>query len=361
MSMQYHQINITDSILKTISEIDEFKGTWTFLKRLTPDKLTNLRKTATIESVGSSTRIEGVKLSDSEVEKLLSGIKAHQFHSRDEEEVAGYAELMNLIFDSHAEIPLSENFIKQLHGILLKYSSKDVRHRSEYKTLPNDVHAFDPDGKSIGVVFATASPFDTPLAMQELVSWTNTAFTEKPHHTLLIIATFIVHFLAIHPFQDGNGRLSRALTTLLLLKKDYTYVPYASLESVVETNKEQYYLALRKSQTKLNTPDYNLGPWVLFFLDTLKTQKNNLQKKLEQAKATINLPVLSQQVLELSKSLGRLTLSDAAANIDANPRTIRDHIYRLAKEGYLVKHGAKKATWYELGIAIDDSRFAQHK
>jgi len=348
--MQYHTITITNQILSTISEIDEFRGTWTFLNNLTPEKLSSLRKTATVESVGSSTRIEGVKLSDVEVEKLLSGIKVHSFHSRDEEEVAGYAELMNLIFDSHEEIPLTENYIKQLHGILLKYSSKDVRHKAGYKTLPNDVHAFNSEGKSIGVVFATTPPFDTPYAMQELLKWGNTAFKEKMHHPLLIIATFIVHFLAIHPFQDGNGRLSRALTTLLLLKYDYTYVPYASMESVVELNKEKYYLALRKSQTTLNTSKYNIEPWILFFLDAMKTQKNNLLNKLELVKASTTIPPLSQQILGLTKSLGRLTLSDATTNIESNPRTIRDHIYRLAKDGYLVKHGDRKAAGYELSL-----------
>ncbi|MFC1595791.1 Fic family protein [Candidatus Margulisiibacteriota bacterium] len=347
--MQYHTLTITNQLLNSISEIDEFRGTWAFLKNLTPEKLNSLRKTATIESVGSSTRIEGVKLSDAEVENLLSGIKTHAFDSRDEEEVAGYAELMNLIFDSYEEIPLTENYIKQLHGILLKYSSKDVRHKAEYKTLPNDVHAFNTEGKSIGVVFATTTPFDTPFAMQELLKWVNTAFAEKIHHPLLIIATFIVHFLAIHPFQDGNGRLSRALTTLLLLKNNYAYVPFASLESVIEINKEKYYLALRKLQVTLSTPNYNIEPWVTFFLDTLKAQKNNLLQKLEQAKASINLPRLSEQILELCKSQGRLTLSDAAHNIDANPRTIRDHIYRLVREGYLIKHGERKAVWYEIG------------
>jgi len=349
MSMQYHKITITDQILNSISEIDEFRGTWTFLKNLAPEKLNSLRKTATIESVGSSTRIEGVKLSDAEVEKLLSGIKAHSFHSRDEEEVAGYAELMNLIFDSHEEIPLTENYIKQLHGILLKYSSKDVRHRAEYKTLPNDVHAFNADGKSIGVVFATTPPFDTTFAIQELLKWVNGAFAEKIQHPLLIIATFVVHFLAIHPFQDGNGRLSRALTTLLLLQNNYSYVPFASLESVVEANKEKYYLALRKSQVTIGTENYNIESWILFFLDTMKTQKNNLLNKLKQVKASTTMHPLSQRLLELTKSLGRLILSDATNNIEANPRTIRKHIYRLAKDGYLVKHGERKAAWYELG------------
>ena len=347
--MENHKITITSSILSAISEIDEFKGSWTFLKNLSPEKLSSLRKIATIESVGSSTRIEGVKLSDDEVEKILSGLKVHSFRSRDEEEVAGYAELMNIIFESYMDLLLTENHIKQLHGILLRYVSKDERHRGEYKKLPNDVHAFDEKGKSLGVVFSTATPFDTPLKMNELVVWINQAISDKKPHPLLIVATFVVHFLAIHPFQDGNGRLSRALTTLILLKLGYSYIPYASLESIIEQNKEKYYIALRKSQKTLNDDSYNIQPWLEFFLQTLQTQKDNLVKKLENVKAALKLPEVSQRILELAKSLGRITLSDLTEKIKENPRTLRYYLYNLAKNGYLIKSGERKSTWYRLG------------
>ena len=347
--MKNHKITITESILVAVSEIDEFKGSWAFLKNLSPDKLISLRKIATIESVGSSTRIEGVKLTDDAVERLLSGLQVRSFKSRDEEEVAGYAELMNVIFESYMDIPLTENHIKQLHGILLQYASKDERHRGDYKKLPNDVHAFNEKGKSLGVVFSTATPFDTPIKMTELVSWSNQAIFDKKLHPLLIVATFIVHFLAIHPFQDGNGRLSRALTTLILLKLGYSYIPYASLESIVEQSKERYYLALRKSQKTIDEDTYNIQPWLDYFLQTLQTQKDNLVKKLDGIKATMNLPELSRKILELAKSLGRITFSDITDNINANPRTLRYYLYNLANDGYLIKSGERKSTWYRLG------------
>ena len=226
-------IAITPEMVKLIGEIDEFKGAWKAFQNLAPDRLNLLRKVATVESVGSSTRIEGARLTDGDVERLLSGVGLKHSRSRDEEEVAGYAEAMNLVFESFADIPVTENQIKQLHQILLRYSSKDTRHRGEYKKLPNRVEAFDADGKSVGVVFETASPFDTPRKMQGLVEWFNGAVAKDRQHRLVLIAVFVVHFLAIHPFQDGNGRLSRVLTTLLLLKAGYLYVPYASLERLI--------------------------------------------------------------------------------------------------------------------------------
>ncbi|MFC1771607.1 Fic family protein [Candidatus Margulisiibacteriota bacterium] len=347
--MKNHRIKITSTILNLIAEIDEFKGLWSLLKNMQPDKLNQLKKVATIESVASSTRIEGSKLSDAEVEKLLFGLETHSLKSRDEEEVVGYSDLMNIIFESYSSIPLTENHIKQLHSILLQHSSKDIKHRGKYKTLPNDVQAFDSTGKSVGIIFATATPFETPLKMTELVKWTDNQFSLKTIHPLLVMATFIVHFLAIHPFQDGNGRLSRALTTLLLLKYSYVYAPYSSLEAVIEQQKNQYYLALRQSQKKLFQKGYNINPWIKFFLNSLKAQKNNLKSKMDQLQMINNLPELSQKILELTKSLGQITLSEAISKINTKERTIRDHLYRLSKAGYLIKHGNRKSTFYTIG------------
>ena len=220
---------ITPEILALIAEIDEFKGAWRALGTLAPERLSALRRVATIESIGSSTRIEGSKLSDREVERLLANLEIKSFASRDEQEVAGYAEVMELVFRSWQDITITENHIKQLHRDLLVYSTKDARHRGEYKTSSNSVAAFDKAGKQIGIVFATATPFDTPRLMTELITWFNQANDDRRLHPLLVIGIFTVVFLEIHPFQDGNGRLSRVLTTLLLLRAGYAYVPYSSL------------------------------------------------------------------------------------------------------------------------------------
>src|SRR5277367_3884951 len=291
-------ITITPEILKLIAEIDEFKGRWKVIETLAPEKLTALRRIATIESVGSSTRIEGSKLSDAEVEKLLSGLHTKSFASRDEEEVAGYADAMDLIFEGYDAIASTENHIKQLHGVLLKYSTKDQEHRGEYKTVTNNVEAFGPDGKSLGVVFETATPFETPGWMKEIVDWYNQSVQEEIHHPLILIGIFIVVFLAIHPFRDGNGRLSRVLTTLLLLRAGYGYVPYSSMEGVIETNKDSYYLALRRTQQTIRAGSQNWEPWLVFFLKTMVRQKDNLAARVKQEQSLrASLPALSRQII----------------------------------------------------------------
>src|SRR5271154_1434266 len=179
-------IEITPALLALIAEVDEFKGAWRALGSLAPERLNALRRVATIESIGSSTRIEGSKLSDREVERLLSNLEIKSFATRDEQEVAGYAETMELVFRSWAEITLTENHIKQLHRDLLRYSEKDAHHRGKYKTQPNNVAAFDEAGKQVGIVFETASPFDTPRRMSELVAWTSDAFSSRQLHPLLV-------------------------------------------------------------------------------------------------------------------------------------------------------------------------------
>ena len=248
-------------MLSLVSEIDEFKGAWRALGTLAPERLSALRRVATIESIGSSTRIEGSRLSDREVEQLFSNLEIQSFGSRDEQEVAGYAEVMETVFGSWAEISVTENHIKQLHRDLLRYSDKDERHRSEYKTASNSVAAFDVDGNQVGVIFETASPFETPRLMGELMDWFDQA-QQGELHPLIAIGIFIVVFLEIHPFQDGNGRLIRVLTTLLLLRTGYAYVTYSSLESVIERSKEAYYLALRGTQGTVRTDTPDWAPWL---------------------------------------------------------------------------------------------------
>lgn len=352
-SLSAEQIHLTPEILNLIAELDEFKGRWAATQALTPDRLAALRQVATIESVGSSTRIEGVKLSNSEIEDLLKGLKTFSFRSRDEQEVAGYAEVMETIFISYREIPFAENYIKQLHGALLKHSTKDERHRGDYKKFPNHVEAFGADGKSEGVIFETASPFDTPRRMKELIEWTNVQLDRKELHSLLLIAICVVVFLQIHPFQDGNGRLSRVVTTLLLLRLGYTYVPYSSLERVIEENKDGYYLALRRAQAELEdsksgTTQEGLGAWLVFFLRSMQKQKIALERKLTDELATTKLPPLSLQIIELIKSRGPSSMAEVFAATAANRNTLKVHFRRLTADGLLVAEGVGRGTRYRL-------------
>lgn len=350
--MREPRITFGPDLVKLIAEVDEFKGRWEALKTLPPDRLSALRKVATIESVGSSTRIEGAKLSDAQVETLLSNIRIRAFATRDEQEVAGYAEAMDLVFQTYADMRLTENHIRQLHQTLLRHSTKDERHRGAYKALPNNVVAFDADGCEIGVVFETSTPFDTPREMEALVAWTRKAIEEEALHPLLIIAVFVVVLLAIHPFQDGNGRLSRILTTLLLLRAGYAYVPYASLERVIEENKDLYYKALRRTQTTLGDDAPDWGPWIGFFLRCLKKQKDGLAARLDRERVAQDgedeLPVLSIQIIKALRERERLSIAELAGITGANRNTLKVRLRELVAAGRIRQHGKARATWYSL-------------
>jgi len=342
-------IQITQELLTLLTEIDEFKGAWRAFGSLAPERLKALRRVATIESIGSSTRIEGSKLTDREVERLLVNLEIKNFVSRDEQEVAGYARTMETVFDTWQEIPINENHIKQLHRDLLLYSEKDHRHRGEYKKMSNSIAAFDKDGKKVGIVFETATPFDTPRLMAELIAWFEEASDLRRFHPLLIVSVFIVVFLEIHPFQDGNGRLSRVLTTLLLLKFGYAYVPYSSLESIIENSKEDYYLALRQTQGTIRTDTPNWNPWLVFFMRALQQQKRRLSVKIEREKIVIaNLPELAVKILDYARDQGRVTMRNMVLTTGASNNTLKDHFRKLVEKNLLVRHGAGRATWYIL-------------
>jgi len=348
--MHEPKITLGPDLIQLVAEIDEFKGRWEALKNLSPERLRQLRKVATIESIGSSTRIEGAKLTDAEVETLLSDLSAGSFKTRDEQEVAGYAEAMDLVFQAFADLRPTENHIRQLHQTLLRHSAKDQRHRGDYKKLPNHVVARDAAGKEIGVVFETTTPFDTPRAMEDLVRWCNKTIDEAALHPLLIVAVFVVTFLAIHPFQDGNGRLSRILTTLMLLRAGYAYVPYASLENIVEDNKDLYYKALRRTQIGLKKGNPDWTPWLGFFLRCLKQQKDRLAAKILAAKTAehAEMPALSLAILESIRAHGRRMITELVADTGANRNTIKLRLRELVQDGRIRQHGKARATWYTL-------------
>lgn len=343
-------LSITPEILSLVARIDEFKGMWRALGTLAPERLLALRRVATIESIGSSTRIEGSQLTDSQVEALLAKLEIQLFESRDEQEVAGYAQVMELLFSSWEHIPFNENHIQQLHRDLLAHSTKDERHRGRYKTSSNSVAAFDEAGRQVATIFETASPFDTPRLMQELVEWVRQAREHQTLHPLLIVAVFVVVFLEIHPFQDGNGRLSRVLTTLLLLQAGYAYVPYSSLESIIEQNKQGYYMALRQTQGSIRTDEPNWHPWVVFFLSSLASQVKRLEEKIaDEEKLLAQMPALSVQLIDIARKQGRVTVAQAVELTGVNRNTVRAHLKRLVDAGHLKRHGSSgRGVWYGL-------------
>ncbi len=332
-------------ITRLLGELDDFKGHWRRVAEIRAERLAQLRQVSTIESTASSTRIEGAELSDEEVARVLEGLHVDSFRERDEAEVRGYGDLLTLVFESYSEISLTENHLKQLHGILLRHSRKDARHRGEYKKLDNHVVAKHPDGKE-EVVFHTASPFDTPHRMTELITVTNEAFALGHVHVLFVLARFIVDFLAIHPFQDGNGRLARAVTTLLLLRTGYEYVPYASLERVIEENKASYYAALRTSQLAMRKAPAKFGDWLIFLLRALGVQKRSLEAKLQVETSMLQLSAVQQQILDFIRQSGRGTTTAIGLKLGIPYRTVRYHLEILVGRHLLEAHGEKKGRYY---------------
>ena len=247
--------SLPTEISEFIRQIDELRGQWVEGADLDRQVLTRLRKSVLVTSTGASTRIEGSELSDKDVEKLMRGLSLKRFRSRDMEEVQGYYELLTNVFNSYQSTPFFEGTIKFFHRELLKHAEKDTEHRGEYKKKENRVEMVNTAGDSVGVLFDTTPAYLTGKEMLELVEWTQQAILERKIHPLLIIGNFIVEFLAIHPFEDGNGRLSRILTNLLLLRAGYSFVEYVSHEQIIEQRKDQYYLALRSSQKTFRTGD----------------------------------------------------------------------------------------------------------
>ena len=287
---------IPADIWSKITQIDELKGQWIAGARLSPQVLGRLKRSVLITSTGASTRIEGARLSDEDVEKMMRGIDIQKFTDRDKQEVKGYFELLENVFDSWKSLKFSESTIKHFHKELLKYVKKDEIHRGDYKKEENKVQMIDAAGKSVGVLFDTTPAHLTPKEMQELVEWAQEAFAEKKYHPLLVIGSFLVEFLQIHPFKDGNGRLSRVLTNLLLLKEGYLYMPYISHEKLVEDNKPDYYMALRRSQKTFKTEHENIIPWLDFFLTIFLKQsqmavellsKENIEKLLSKKQLAV--------------------------------------------------------------------------
>lgn len=342
-------LQITSDMLSRIAEIDEFKGAWMALGRLAPDRLGQLRTIATIESVGASTRIEGSALSDREVEVLLARAVGDSFATRDEQEVAGYAAVMDTIFANFDSIPITENYIKQLHAMLLTHSIKDTRHRGGYKKVPISIEAFDERGQSLGVVFETSSPFDTPRDMGELIAWYQDTTGASKLHPILTVGMFVVVFLAIHPFQDGNGRLSRILTSLLLLKAGYSYFPYASLESVIEQKKDAYYLALRRTQLTLKGDAPDWSPWLDFFLRVLHEQKRRLEAKVgREHLMRASLPDLAVRILDLAAQHGQISVGQVMLATGAPRGTVKKRLNDLVGQGQLKRTGQARSTRYTL-------------
>lgn len=338
---------ITPEILLKIGQIEALKGEWIAGARLNPQILGRLKRSVLITSAGASTRIEGARLSDEDVEKLMRGLKMQKFADRDKQEVRGYYELLEKLFDSWKNIKFSEAMIKHFHKELLKYVQKDERHRGDYKKTENRVEMFDSEGKSIGIVFEPTPAYLTPKEMHELIDWTINALEEKKYHPLLVVGNFIVEFLKIHPFQDGNGRLSRIITNLLLLKAGYLYMPYVSHEKLVEDNKPEYYIALRKSQKMSGNSDEDITAWLNFFLGIFLNQSKMAIELLSSEAIEKILSPKQLAVWQYLQSVGEATPGEIVKTTKVARPTVNQVLVALLRLKRIEQIGQGRSTRYK--------------
>ncbi len=342
-----HRIkNLDPHIVAILAEIDGIRGEFKSGLRMTPQAITNLKKSTLITSAGASTRIEGAKLTDEEVEKVMRGLTVSKFADRDSQEVQGYLETLQNVFDSYQDLPLRESLITSLHNQLLKYSTKDDTHRGGYKKKENTVGVLGPDGNIAKIMFETTPAFLTGKEMQELVEWTNDAFEKNRFHNLLIIANFVVEFLKIHPFEDGNGRLSRILTNLLLLRSGYQFVQYISHEQLFERRKDEYYIALRKSQETFKTDHDTISPWLNFFLSVVREQAVKALSYLEEEKIEDTLSPKQYEVWKYLTSVEQAGPGEIVKATDVALGTVRQALDRLVEIGKVKRVGRGRGTRY---------------
>lgn len=334
-------------ILNLISQIDLYKGRWNSIEKQENIYLKELRKIATIESIGSSTRIEGSTLTDKEIDELINNIKVSKLELRDEQEVIGYYDTLEIIYENYDNIKLSENYIKQLHANLLSYSDKDSRHRGEYKFISNKVVANYPN-QIQKVIFNTTEVHLVQQEMNDVLSWSNNQLTNKEIHPLIIIANFIYEFLSFHPFQDGNGRLSRLLSTFLLLQEDYLFIQYISFEHLVEKTKKEYYQALMEGQRNRYKENENISRWILYFLDRLRILTQKLDEKYNLLKSKGGyLNDRQKRIKEYLLKNQPLKISDFVKHFnDINIHTIKKDLQYMKKEQIIASVGKGKGTIY---------------
>ena len=338
--------HLPGTIWTRIAQIDELKGRWIGGIHLSPQILGRLKQSVLITSTGASTRIEGARLSDEDVEKVMRGVSIQRFADRDKQEVKGYYELLQNILESWRHIRFSENSIKHFHQELLKYTKKDKLHKGEYKKTENKVLVVDASGRSVDVLFDTTPAYLTPKQMQELVEWAQVSFREKKLHPLLVIGNFLVEFLKIHPFQDGNGRLSRVLTNLLLLQQGYLYVPYVSHEKLVEDNKPDYYVALRKSQKTFGSKKEDIVPWFAFFLSVVLEQAERAVSLLSKESVEKLFSPKQIRVLEYFQSVDEVAPGEIAKKLKIARPTVNQILSRLLQFKKIERIGLGRSTRY---------------
>ena len=339
---------VLGEVYEKISYIDAIKKTFELSSKFTPAALDRLTQSVLVTSTGASNRIEGNQLSDEEVNKLYRNLNIKSFKTRDEQEVAGYIQTLENIFKAPEEFQITERFILQLHRDSLIHSQKDEGHRGGYKTGPNRVEARDAQGNVVKVIFDPTPPHLVKKEMQELTAWYAWAFKNSLKHPLILISNFTFEYLAIHPFQDGNGRTSRLLTNLMLLQNGYKFAKIVSSEKLVEANKAEYYLALNKTQKTWKKKKENIVPWLQFSLDVFEQQAKEAERLMEQDQFEDTLSVKQLEFWEWAKDAEEFSRKDVVEQLGLPTRTAESIIKKFFDESRLDKLGQGRATRYRI-------------
>jgi len=337
------KLDIDWKLIKLISEIDRFDANWTAIERKEGQSLKELKSIATVRSVGASNRIEGNKMSDEEVDVLLQKIDITKLSDRDSQEVVGYFEVLDLISESYENISVTESHIKSLHNSLMKYSAKDEWHKGNYKVHSNAVEASFPNGTREIIFQTTEAGFATEDAIKALLKWYN---SETEVHTLIRVASFVYDFLSIHPFQDGNGRLSRLISTLLLLKNGYKWIQYVSFEHEIENKKNEYYQVLKSCQAQRPTED--VTNWILFFLNCLSNIQSQLLTKLQKSGLETQLSPKEKSIYTIIQNRPNIQSGEIAKKLAIPAPTVKRILSELLKKGLTEKHGSGRNVSYTI-------------
>ena len=337
------KLNIDWKLINLISEIDRFDANWTAFERKEGQSLKELKSIATVRSVGASNRIEGNKMSDEEVDVLLQEMDITKLTDRDSQEVVGYFEVLDLISESYEGISVTENHIKSLHNSLMKYSAKDQWHKGNYKMHSNAVEASFPDGTRQIIFQTTEAGFATEDAIRQLINWYN---SETEVHTLVKVASFVYDFLSVHPFQDGNGRISRLISTLLLLKNGYKWIQYVSFEHEIENRKNEYYQVLRSCQAQ--RPNEDVTDWMLFFLNCLSNIQSQLMIKLQKSGLETQLSSKEKSIYTIIQNRPNIQSGEISEKLAIPAPTVKRILSELLKKGLLEKQGKGRNVSYTI-------------
>ena len=327
-------------IINLLVQIHEHKGKQELFLKRKPAVLDKLVEIAKIQSIEDSNKIEGIVTTADRIIELMN--KKTTPRNRDEEEIMGYRDVLNTIHESYEYIPINSNYILQFHRDLFRHSEKGIGGR--YKTTQNSIIERDNDG-NIYERFKPLSPYETPDAIDKICDELNIALDKKDVDSLLLIPVFIHDFLCIHPFSDGNGRMSRLLTTLLLYKQGYVIGKYISLESKIEQNKDSYYAALEQSGIGWHENKDNPVPFIKYILRIILSAYIDFEERVDYLDEKI--PTIDLVRNAVDRSIGKFTKRDMMELVPGvGKATIENMLKQLTEEGYIQRHGQGRATFY---------------